>query len=342
MIVDSHLHVWGRTWHPDWLWEFFRKHVDFGKGMSEARFENEFVPEYCDPTGEKLVAEMDRAGTDRALLLCIDWNLVDPAMEAKLTIREQNRAHAEICRNYPDRVAFGVGVDPRRADALDILEEGVTQLGARVVKFYPPAGFYPSDRAFYPFYEKCCELGVPILSHSGPVMVHKLRMKYSHPLHWNDVAVDLPDLKIILAHCSLHWWRDCLGVVALFDNMYIDLSWFANIVHPESFGVEGAYEHERALGTPPSRAALWRHVREIFNLLPGRIMYGSDYNGLPGVQQAHVKLYSSWRDAEREAGVRFTQDEMDDFFWRTAERIYGWPDRTEEADAAAAGSVAAQ
>jgi uncharacterized protein len=340
MILDAHLHCWGRTWHPEWLWEFFRKHVDFGKGMPEDRFENEFVPEYCDPTGEKLVEEMDRAGTDRAMILCIDWNLVDPAMEAKLDIRDQNRAHAEICQRAPDRLSFGVGVDPRRKDAIEILNLGVEELGARVVKFYPPAGFYPNDRDFYPFYERCCELGVPILTHSGPVQVHTLRMKYSHPIHWNDVAVDFPDLKVILAHCSLHWWRDCLGVAGLFDNVYCDLSWFANIVHPEVFGEKGAYQHERNMGAPQSRASFWRHVREIFNTLPGRIMYGSDYNGLPGVQQAHVDLFTSWAEAESMAGVRFTQAEMDDFMWRTAADIYRWDAPGREAALASASGDA--
>lgn len=320
MIIDSHLHVYDRPWQPEWLWRFFREYFD--DGMPESKFDNEFVPNFCDPTGEKLIQEMDRAGVDKSVILCIDWGLVDPEEQAVMSIRDQNGMVASICERYPDRLMFGLGVDPRRTDALDILEEGVRDLGARAVKFYPPAGFFPNDKAFYRFYEKCCELGVPIQTHSGPIRLHTLRMKYSHPIHWSDVAVDFPDLTIILAHCSLHWWRDCLGVASFFPNIVCDIGWFANIVHPEAFGDQGAYKHEKDLGKPaPDR--FWHHVREIFTQLRGRIMFASDYNGLKGAQEAHVQLYSDWDAAGARLGLEFAEEEMEDFFWRTANRVYG-------------------
>jgi predicted TIM-barrel fold metal-dependent hydrolase len=326
VIVDAHLHVYGRTWHPEWLWEHLRRLPDFGNNMPEGEFENRFIPEFCDPTGEHLIEEMDRSGTDRSMILCIDWNLAVPGAEAKLSIRDQNRAHAEICLRYPERLSFGVGVDPRRKDAIEILEEGI-ELGARVVKLYPPAGYYPNDRELYPFYERAIDLGVPLLAHSGPVRIGRaLRMKYSHPTFWNDVTVDLPELELILAHCSSHWWRESLGVTSAFENLYCDMSWFADVVHPEAFGRDGVFEHERALDVPPTRKVFWRHLREILNLMPGRVMFGSDYTGLRGVQEAHVKLYGSWMDAAEEADVHFSEQEMEDFFWRTAAKVYRWDD----------------
>ena len=73
----------------------------------------------------------------------------------------------------------------------------------------------------YPLYEAIEQLGVPALFHTGQSGIGSgmpgsggIRLKYSNPLVLDDVAVDFPDLKIIMAHPSFPWQDEALAVAA--------------------------------------------------------------------------------------------------------------------------------
>jgi predicted TIM-barrel fold metal-dependent hydrolase len=51
-----------------------------------------------------------------------------------------------------------------------------------------------------------------------------MRLKYSNPMYIDDVAVDFPEMKIILAHPSFPWQEEALSVATHKPNVYIDLS----------------------------------------------------------------------------------------------------------------------
>lgn len=51
-----------------------------------------------------------------------------------------------------------------------------------------------------------------------------MRLKYSNPMYMDDVAVDFPDMPIILAHPSFPWQEEALAVATHKPNVYIDLS----------------------------------------------------------------------------------------------------------------------
>ncbi len=51
-----------------------------------------------------------------------------------------------------------------------------------------------------------------------------MRLKYSNPMHVDDVAVDFPDMPIILAHPSFPWQEEALSVATHKPNVHIDLS----------------------------------------------------------------------------------------------------------------------
>ena len=67
-------------------------------------------------------------------------------------------------------------------------------------------GFYPNDRLAYPLYEAIQETGKPALFHTGQTGVgsgmragNNMRLKYSNPMYIDDVAIDFPDMPIIMA-----------------------------------------------------------------------------------------------------------------------------------------------
>ena len=51
-----------------------------------------------------------------------------------------------------------------------------------------------------------------------------IRLKYGHPMPIDDVAVDFPDMPIILAHPSFPWQDEAISVCLHKPQVYIDLS----------------------------------------------------------------------------------------------------------------------
>ena len=84
-------------------------------------------------------------------------------------------------------------------EARSLLEAGVI----RGFKFHPTVqGFFPNDRMAYPLYEVIAEHKLPAIFHSGHSGIGTgmpggggLRLKYSNPIHLDDVAVDFPDIQ---------------------------------------------------------------------------------------------------------------------------------------------------
>jgi hypothetical protein len=108
----------------------------------------------------------------------------------------------------------------------------ISEHGVRGFKFHPSAqGFYPNDREAYPLYEVIAAAGLPALFHTGQTGVGSgtrggggIRLKYSSPMCLDDVAVDFPDMPIILAHPSFPWQEEALAVALHKPQVYIDLS----------------------------------------------------------------------------------------------------------------------
>jgi uncharacterized protein len=140
---------------------------------------------------------------------------------------------AETAAAFPDVLIPFASIDPAHGP-LGVREARrlVDDFGVRGFKFHPSLqGFYPNDRLAYPLYEVIEALGVPALFHTGQTgigaHVHGgggVRLKYSNPLHIDDLAVDFPDLRIVMAHPSFPWQDEALAVAAHKPNVYIDLS----------------------------------------------------------------------------------------------------------------------
>jgi predicted TIM-barrel fold metal-dependent hydrolase len=106
------------------------------------------------------------------------------------------------------------------------LDRAVREHGFRGVKLYPTYEyFYPNQPLLYPVYAKAQELGVPVMAHTGSSVFTGARLKYGDPLYWDDVAVDFPELTIIMCHGGRMLWYDrAAALVRLHKNMYFDIS----------------------------------------------------------------------------------------------------------------------
>ena len=91
--------------------------------------------------------------------------------------------------------------------------------------------FHANDRIAYPFYEVLAEARLPVIIHTGHSGIGTgmrggggVRLKYGNPMDVDDVAVDFPDMPIILAHPSFPWQDEAISVCLHKPQVYIDLS----------------------------------------------------------------------------------------------------------------------
>ncbi len=84
--------------------------------------------------------------------------------------------------------------------------------------------YYPYDERYQVVYDMCIEFGCPMMIHTGDVFSHRAKVKYSHPLNIDDVAVDNPELKIVMCHIGNPWITDCQEILYKNKNVYADIS----------------------------------------------------------------------------------------------------------------------
>lgn len=172
---------------------------------------------------------------------------------------------AGYVRDHPDRLlAFG-GVHPRLGgDAARARREvrSLHERGIRAVKVHPSHQLvHANDHArgnarLGAIYETCQELGMPVMVHTGTSMFPGARNRFGNPLELDDVCVDFPDLKVIMAHGGRPLWTaEANFVLRRFDNLWLDVS-----------------------SIPPKRFPEW--FPRMQEMLP-RFLYGSDWPG-PG------------------------------------------------------------
>ncbi len=156
-------------------------------------------------------------------------------VDERLTGRPQvsNDAVVEFAAGNADIAIPFASLDPNRgADAVREAKRLVSEGLVRGLKLHPPLQqFFPNDRIAYPLYEVFAEARLPVLFHTGHSGIGTgmpggggIRLKYGHPMPIDDVAVDFPDLPIIMAHPSFPWQDEAISVCLHKAQVYIDLS----------------------------------------------------------------------------------------------------------------------
>ena len=156
--------------------------------------------------------------------------------------RYHNEEVAQIAAENDDILIPFASIDPHKGK-MGVREARrlVRDFGIKGFKFHPTfQGFYPNDRMAYDLYEAIADEGAIALFHTGQTGVGSgmrggmgMRLKYSNPMYLDDVAVDFPDMPIVLAHPSFPWQEEALSVCQHKPNVYIDLSGWSPKYFPE-------------------------------------------------------------------------------------------------------------
>jgi predicted TIM-barrel fold metal-dependent hydrolase len=173
-----------------------------------------------------------------------------------------NEEIAELAHQHSDVAIPFASINPHRgAEGVRLAKKLINEYGVKGFKFHPSVqGFFPNDPMAYPLYEVIAAAKLPALFHSGQTGVGAgtrggggIRLKYSHPMLLDDVAVDFPDMPIVIAHPSFPWQEEALSVATHKPQVYIDLSGWS----PKYF--------------PPIL------VQYANTLLKDKVLFGSDY-----------------------------------------------------------------
>ena len=208
---------------------------------------------------DELLASMDKAKIDKSLVFAGEMN------------DAPNDWLLDQVSNHRDRLFMVAAASPRKWPTLVEIQEEAMQLATwygegkiKAVKFYTGyEHFYPNDRVVEEYLMNLADVGCPVIFHSGDCLnsVKHAKLKYAHPLHIDEVAVDFPDIKFVIAHMGYPWHRDAAEVCYKNANVYADISGF----------VYGQFD---AISAGNFRSAL-----QEFITIAGtnKLMFGSDF-----------------------------------------------------------------
>jgi predicted TIM-barrel fold metal-dependent hydrolase len=142
-----------------------------------------------------------------------------------------NAFAARYASAAPDRLIPYGGVHPRFTTDPEGQVEELLQLGTRILKIHPPHQVFPANaytmglESLARIYRRCEERGLPVTVHTGTSIFPGARCKYGRPMELDDVALDFPDLRIIMAHGGRPLWMDeAFFVLRRHQNMYLEIS----------------------------------------------------------------------------------------------------------------------
>jgi predicted TIM-barrel fold metal-dependent hydrolase len=307
MVIDIHYHLFDKPFRQPDMWdEIAQLCVTFAPPdqpitLEEAR--EKLLPQMFDPTGEVTVRNLDRWGIDKAVVVAVDSGLLHG--EGEVGIEEQNKAVADAAQRFPDRLIAFLSVDPRRPVALELVDRCVNDWGMRGLKCHPDTGWYPDDEAYYPYWEKIRELGIPVLTHTGPLAPPSV-IECVHPDRLDKLAADFPDVTFIAAHMAFRWYKELVQVAKKRPNILVDISAWQPTAH-ESY-------------------AKFTHILRgmVDGVGADRVLFGTDAPtfSFQYSEQQWVEMVRDLPD-QAPAGDPFTREEVEAILHGNAARVLG-------------------
>jgi uncharacterized protein len=214
LITDCHIHI-----QP---LEMFKPAA---RALMEKKRPNWAQVEQFSRSPKAFLEHLDGCGIDRAVLI----NYVAP--EVIGFTNEVNPWIAQYCRADPKRLLPCGSLHPRHSANIMAEVDQLLRFGLRLIKIHPPHQLlYPNDyqhgvKELEIIYRAAEANGIPVMFHTGTSIFPGARNKYGDPIHVDDVAVDFPRMKILLAHGGRPlWMQTAFFLVRRHANVYLDIS----------------------------------------------------------------------------------------------------------------------
>jgi predicted TIM-barrel fold metal-dependent hydrolase len=172
-----------------------------------------------------LLRRMDEDGIARAVLVNY------PSPEKMGFGHGANDYVTRYCAEAPDRLIPMGGVHPRFTDDAAAEVRRAAEAGVRALKVHPPHMGFAANAyldgldGLRAVYEEAQRLRLPVMIHTGTSIFPGARSRLGEPMTVDDVAVDFPDLRVILAHGGRPLWMEqAFFLVRRFPNVFMDVS----------------------------------------------------------------------------------------------------------------------
>jgi len=144
---------------------------------------------------------------------------------AKTGYTNDNAAVAAFVARHPEKYIFFAGIDPYEPGYMEELVDCHQRLGCKGLKLGPIyQGVHPLDKRYYEIYAYCEKHGLPIVTHMATTFTSRVPLEYARPVHMDTVAMDFPNLKLVLAHVGHPWEGEALVTIRRNGNVYADVS----------------------------------------------------------------------------------------------------------------------
>lgn len=217
MIVDCHSHV---MWYPD--------HVS--QRYAEEALASKLVKLKMSG-GEAYSAQLDLHSYDSRpedhwkVSATADKVIVFGLAAKAVGVDVPNEVVADYVGQHPEKLVGWASVDPNEPDCVERLDHAVGELGLRGLKLGPVyQHFDPQDRRHWSLFARCAELDLPIMWHQGTTFPSQARLKWANPLQLEDIAMEFPELRMIIAHLGHPWEESAVVLARKCPNLYLDIS----------------------------------------------------------------------------------------------------------------------
>lgn len=210
--IDAIANIWtpeALSHRPDWTDDFFVGKV---KGVHDSG----------GISLEAMLAQMDKAGIARGFLVAAKTGRVGLPGSYHMPLKIVTDAVAK----YPERFHGLIGLDPYQGmDGVRALEHAVKELGFIGAHMYPHwFELAPNNAKWYPFYAKCIELDIPVQMQVGQSLIYSKQQRcrsVGRPIYLDDIACDLPELKLIGTHVGIPWTDEMVAMAWKHENVFI-------------------------------------------------------------------------------------------------------------------------
>lgn len=176
------------------------------------------------------------------------------------------------------------------------------------VKLYPGYQyFYPSDKKVFSITKLCEKFNKPLIFHSGDVYdpKNKALLKYSHPIHIDELAVRFPKCKIIISHFGFPYFLETANIVSKNKNVYTDISGTIDEINTKK---EMRDRIKKYAGD----------LEKVFGYFPNiknKIMFGTDFSG----NDTPLNLVEPYIKVAKKV---FSRESQESVFYKLAENVF--------------------
>ena len=228
-----------------------------------------------------------RAGNARHLAAAepVDTTIVLGFKSHYLAAEVSNARIAEYVGNHPDRLIAFAGIDPSNPRlAIEEMLHARDELKMPGLAVAPAAqDFHPSNSQAMRVYTEAAQLGMPILFHNGMFLTAATKLEYAQPVLLDEVARELPSLKIVIGQMGAPWIHETLALLAKHRNVFAEIS---GLLHQPWLAYQALLSASQSgvidrllFGSGFPRASAAQYIEELYHI--NHLVHGTNLPTIP-------------------------------------------------------------